>query len=293
MTVGQQPVGPHRWRPGQPWAREKLDILRYYLGGKGHLGGGFMQATLRAGQRYYIDLFAGPGQCRMSDGELIDGSPVIAAKADPPFTRQFWVDAGRANAASLRLHREGFPDRAIDVLQADANRAVDDILTQLPRTFPTFAFLDPEGSELAWATVAKLAAHKTNGRKIELFVHFASDTGILRFLPHDPTKAVNDARLDHMMPSPSRWRALYARRGQLSVPEFRRALVAEYMEGLRDLGYRHVLEPRLLRRPDNHPLYFMVFATDDDAGKTIMHAALTKVQAEVDQPSLLPYDQQY
>lgn len=293
VKTSVETVGPKVYRKGQPWAREKLDLVRYYLGGDGHRGGGFMKATQKAGGSYYLDLFAGPGQCEMPDGEIIDGSPLIAAKARPAFTRQFWVDDRSANAQSLRAHREDYPDRAITILDGDANTAVEQILRELPRTYPTFAFLDPEGSELSWTTVARLASHKTNGRKVELFIHFATDTGILRFFPHDPSKAANDRLLDRMMPSPLRLRALYAQRATLSTADFRRALVHDYMRGLSELGYRHVLEPRLIRRPDRKPLYFLVFATDDDAGRTIMQDALDRVRAEVLQPSLLPYHQQY
>ncbi len=143
-------VGPKRLRAGGAWAAEKLEFLRYYLGGVGHGGGGFMKATQRAGGSAYLDLFAGPGQVRMPTGVVIDGSPLIAAHATPSFSRLFWSDADPDNAASLRAHRADFPDRHIDVLEGDANALIDGILTDVSRTQPALAFLDPEGSELAW-----------------------------------------------------------------------------------------------------------------------------------------------
>lgn len=163
------PVGPKIPRPGRPWTREKLGLLRYYLGGTPENPGGFMVATTRARGRHYIDLFSGPGQCEMGDGEILEGSPLIAAAGQPPFTSMFWVDADGHNAASLRAHRQDFSDRRIQVLQSDANEAIDNILRQIPRNEPVFAFLDPEGSELAWSTIEKLARHRV-GRKVELFL---------------------------------------------------------------------------------------------------------------------------
>lgn len=287
-------VGPKRLRDGGAWAAEKLEFLRYYLGGVGHRGGGFMKVTQRAGGSAYIDLFAGPGQVRLPTGAVIDGSPLIAAQATPSFSRLFWSDADPGNAASLRAHRAGFPDRHIDVLEGDANALIDGILADVSRTQPALAFLDPEGSELAWETVRKISAHKPPPHnKIEQFILFATDTGIVRFFPRDPSKLTCADRLDRMLPDPAAWRGLYALRDRLAAAEFRRRLVGLYVHGMQQLGYRHVPEPRLVCRPDGRPLYFMVFATDHEAGERIMRSALQKVATTMRQPSLLPYEQRY
>ncbi len=253
-----------------------------------------MKATQRAGGSYYIDLFSGPGQCCLDDGTIIDGSPLIAAKATPPFARQFWVDADPRNAASLRAHRDDFPNRGIEVIQGDANLAIDGILRLIPTTQPALAFLDPEGSELAWKTICKIAAHKRpEYLKIEQFILFATDTGIVRFFPHDHKKMIYADKLDRMLTDPAAWRALYALRDTLTAAEFRRRLLSLYVNGLRCLGYQHVPDARLVRRPDGRPLYFMVFATDHPAGESIMTAALNAVDATTRQMTFLPYQQRY
>jgi len=219
-----------------------------------------MTATQRAGGSAYLDLFAGPGQVRMPTGVVIDGSPLIAAQAKPSFSRLFWSDADPRNAASLRAHHADFPDRHIDVLEGDANALIDGILTQVSRTHPALAFLDPEGSELAWETVRKISVHKPPPHnKIEQFILFATDTGIVRFFPRDPSKLTYADRLDRMLPDPVAWRGLYALRDRLDPAEFRRRLLGLYVAGMQQLGYRHVPEPRLVCRPDGRPLYFMVF----------------------------------
>jgi hypothetical protein len=46
------------------------------------------------------------------------------------------------------------------VFGRDANSQIADMLTLVPRNAPAFAFLDPEGSELAWTTVDAIAGHK-------------------------------------------------------------------------------------------------------------------------------------
>lgn len=175
-----------------PWSSEKLDLLRCYLGG-------FLPATRRAGERYYLDLFAGSGQDRIRGTDrVIDGSPLIALKGGPPaFTQLFWVDTDPQNTRSLEVHSREYPSRRITVLTGDANERVDDVLRVLPRRFPAFAFLDPRGAELRWQTVEKLARHKSAGQtKIELFILFAYNQGLVRLMPRDPALMVNDAAMD-------------------------------------------------------------------------------------------------
>ncbi len=292
MTEGAElQVGPKIYRKGRPWALEKLELLRYYLGGRGYKGGGFVMATRSARARYYLDLFSGSGQSVLDDRE-VDGSPLIAAKADPAFTRLVWVDASARNAASLRAHRADYPSRRIDVHHGDANVVIDEILASLPRTDPTIAFLDPEGSELHWSTVEKLGHHKARN-KIEQFILFPYNMGIVRFMPRDPEKMVHEDKLDRMMPSRSRWRSIYVQRAEVGAAEYRRLMLQEYVRGLGDLGYRHVPEPRLVPRPDGRPLYFMIFATDHAAGLNIMRAAFEQVASTAVQTSFLPYHQRY
>lgn len=248
MTVEEGPVRPRILRLGRPWAVEKLELLRYYLGGTSARGGGFMVATKRAPARYYIDLFAGPGQSRLEDGQTLDGSPLIAAKATPSFDRLYWVEANARNVASLRAHRLDFPSRRIDVVHSDANSAVDAILAHLPRNAPTLAFLDPEGAELAWSTVEKLARHGP-GYKIELFMLFAYNMGIVRLMPRDRRKMIYQEKLDQLMPDARGWRDVYSQRDELSPFDFRRAILEEYVSGLKRLGYRHIPAPRLIPAP--------------------------------------------
>lgn len=230
---------------------------------------------------------------------MIDGSPLIALKAGPPtFTRLFWVEADSRNVASLEAHREEYPARQISVYAGDANERVDDILQALPARYPTFAFLDPRGGELNWQTIVKLARHKSAGeKKIELFILFAYNQGIVRLMPLDPSRMrrENEAVLDRVMPDADGWRALYRGRtaGSLDRHEVRRAMLDEYVRGLKALSYVFVPAPRLIRTPNGHPLYFMIFASDHQAGDKIMSWCLTNVRDSRVQQSFLSYDEQY
>lgn len=285
------PHDPKRIAPVGAWSAEKLDVLRCYLGGG---RGGFLPATTAARQRYYLDLFAGPGQNRIkATGEVIDGSPLVALKAGPPFfTRLTWVEADPENVASLEAHRQEHQGRQIAVHAGDANVVIDTILGSLPKEYPAFAFLDPRGGELHWQTVWKLAHHKPT-RKIELFILFAFNMGIVRLLPHDPMRLINQDVLDRVMPDPTGWRRIYQQRSTLRASDFRRAMLEEYVRGLRALGYQHVPSPRLITTPKGRPLYFLVFASDHPAGDRIMTHCLQTVRESRIQRSLFPYDQRY
>jgi three-Cys-motif partner protein len=266
------------------------------LGGEAGRGG-FLPATRRAGERYYVDLFAGSGQDRLRGTDrVIDGSPIVAIKAGPPaFTHLFWVDADPLNARSVQAHVRDYPTRGITVLSGDANEKVDDVLRVLPRRFPVFAFLDPRGAELRWRTVEKLARHKSAGQtKIELFILFAYNQGLVRLMPRDPALMVNEAALDRVMPSAPGWRTVYEKHtGGANPAEIRREMLDEYVQGLRDLGYRYVPPPRLIATPTNHPLYFMIFASDHQAGDSIMTWCLKNVRDTRIQASFLSYDERY
>lgn len=290
-------IGPKITGDVGAWSEEKLRLLRCYLGDESGRHG-FLVATRSAGARYYLDLFSGPGLNRVrGTGEIIDGSPLIAVKGGPPhFTHLYWVDADPTNAASLAAHRAEYPSRRISVLCGDANEVVGTILHELPRHYPVFAFLDPRAAELRWSTIKRLARHKPLGQnKIELFILFAFNMALVRFLPHDPAKMQFEAQLDGVMPDPSRWREIYERRVQgLAKPAVvRRLILDEYVRGLKELGYAYVPKPRLITTPGRRPLYFLVFASDHPAGLKIMDWCLRNEPDNLPQKSLFPYDQQY
>lgn len=263
------PAGPKVVLPVGEWSiRQKLQLLSCYLG----RSGGFLKATQKAGERYYVDLFAGPGEVRNEQDpqSVTAGSPLIALNAGPPqFTAVHWIEKEAGSAASLRAHKADHPARAIRVYEGGANEKVDNVLRALPRNFPVFAFLDPRGPELEWRTLRKLAEHK-DSRKIELLILFAYDMAIVRLMPHEQEKMVSEDLLDRFMPDPVRWRLIYERRAELTATEYRRAMLAEYVRGLKqDLGYALVPAPYPVATQDNHQLYFLIFATDHPAGELV------------------------
>jgi three-Cys-motif partner protein len=259
------------------WTQAKLSVLDEYLGA-------FVRASSGPSERVYLDAFAGEGSGldRLS-GEAFKGSARIALEVgEPGFTRfRFFEKGWRAGELEARL-RADYPGRDIVVSQGDCNETIPRVLSELAalRWAPTFAFLDPDGMELAWSTLRALADHKKGYRtaadkpeyKMELWMLFPSG-GLVRTLALEEGKltASDEQRATRLFGDES-WRPIYDRRldGRLAGADTREEYVNLMRWRLeRDLGYRwsHPLE---LRNTRGVPLYHMLFATDNEAGTQIM-----------------------
>jgi three-Cys-motif partner protein len=247
-------------RVAPSWTEEKLIILESYLGA-------FADATKRAGGWYALDMFAGPG---LNWSEMRnrprDSSPIIALKAGSPEAIEVVAaESYPKSFQALRARTAQYGDR-IRLFNGDANAIVADMLAPIPKKAPTFAFLDPEGSELDWQTIKAVADHKRghSPNKIEQLILFPTDTGFMRLTPDYPDKVTRI--FGH-----KDWRPIYERRlsKEITADQARTEYVALYADGLRKLGYTTVLD-RQITKGNGQPMYFLIFATDHKAGEKIM-----------------------
>lgn len=261
------------------WTEAKLGILRSYLPAFLHASKGKVTEFI------YLDAFAGEGHgTSRATGREFPGSARIALDVDVAggFTKlRYFERESRASDLERRL-RADYPDRDIKVYGGDCNQTIATALDELRpvRWAPTFAFIDPDGMELAWDTLKLLAEHKAGYRKrsarpeykVELWLLFPTQ-GLIR------TLALDDAKL---LPSHERgatrlfgsddWRLIYDRRRaeQLTAADARE----EYVNLMRwrlahDLGYTKT-HPFELKNIAGRTLYHMIFATDNAAGDKIM-----------------------
>jgi three-Cys-motif partner protein len=269
-TFHKAPDG-HPARDAASWTEEKLMILDSYLKA-------FATTCRRAGGWYGLDLFAGTGlNWSLTREQQIDGSVQIALQAGP--LRAVKVIAAEQDPAclsALQRRLEPYRERAV-LFQADANEAVGEMLTLVPTRAPAFAFLDPEGSELAWETVAAIAAHKRGGspNKIEQLILFPTDMGFVRLAPEYPelvTRIFGDER----------WKEIFQRRerGEISAEQARSDYVRMYAAALKELGYATVLDRQIVKA-NGAPMYFLLFATDNAAGERIMDSVFDQVRLRV------------
>ncbi|MEZ5380987.1 MAG: three-Cys-motif partner protein TcmP [Microthrixaceae bacterium] len=252
---------------------EKLSILTDYLEV-------FAKASSRAPNRVYLDAFAGDTVNRIQGTDrTFPGSAETALAVDPPFTHIRLFELAKKRAGRLSALVAARPNA--QVIRGDCNLTIPAELATLPVKAPTFAFLDPDGMELEWATVKALADHKRDyaeqfGKsKVEMWILF-STSGMVRMLGKNRDAVGENRLLDKAArlygasgPFERVWDAKLA--GEITGGEAQKAYLFLYMDRLADLGYRHLLVRPI--RGSRGQLYAMVFASDHPAGANIMQWA--------------------
>lgn len=272
------------------WTQAKLRILADYLAA-------FATASKGQPERVYLDGFAGEefGTDRLT-GERFEGSARIALDVpNPAFTRYLFFEKPALAAQLESRLSEEYPGRSISVYAGNCNETVPRALADLRgvRWAPTFVFLDPDGMELAWKTLAALADHKRGYRpmgsakpeyKVEMWMLFPSQ-GLIRTLGLQAPLGDRDASRATLLFGNESWRPIHdlRRRNMIDGADAR----DEYVNLMRwrlqnDLEYRwtHPLEVKNLR---GGPLYHMILATDSKAGTRIMSDLYGKAAKEIPQ----------
>lgn len=251
------------------WTEAKLEILRKYLQA-------FNRASTKARATVYLDLYAGmPTHTRPDTAGIHDGSTTIALEAVPGFTKLvFWELEPTATALRSALKVRRPSDDRWHVVSGDSNATVSDGLTFVTnfRRAPTFAFIDPKGLDVAWTTLEGLAAWRTGGKKVELWI-LLPEPAVERVLGLQGVRGRNTADQLTALYGCDDWLAIHERRrsNELTADETR----AEYVNLLRwrlqgDLGYK-ITHPLTLTNATGSPVYTMIFATDHPVGGDIMH----------------------
>jgi len=257
-----------------PWVAEKLDYLKRYI----DIFGTSMHNKPWRG-RHYIDLFAGCGKCYVAEtGRVYLGSPLLALTTSHPFTEYFFVDSDGHSMAILRQRCSTSP--LLDSVHfhvGDANVIVSDIVEQIlaldrermPGRWSSMnlAFLDPDGLELHWKTVATLAQLD----RMDLIIHYPQG-GLNRYM----AKAFDthgETSVDLFFGG-TEWRRIYSewKSGQKRFGLHRR-LMDHYKERLQDLGYEEVFRddelgdaPLIRNVRRRAPLYRLLFASKHPLG---------------------------
>jgi three-Cys-motif partner protein len=266
-------------RSSGAWALEKLDYLKRYIDA-------FVTSMhgkpWRAMQ--YIDLFAGPGKCRVrSSGEIYLGSPLIALTAAHPFTHYYFVDLDPDNIAALRERSSASPlANRVQYFTGDSNQVVGEISQRISRMDRRFirgqwpslnlAFLDPAGIDLYWSTVETLAQIN----RMDLVIHYPQ-MGLARAMPQ-VFELEDESKVDLFFGG-REWREIY--RESQGKRGLHRRLIDYYKEKLCDLGYAEVLrgdEPEPLMRNEKRkaPLYRLIFASKHPLGHDFWRAVTSR-----------------
>ncbi len=259
--------------PIRKWTALKLEYLDNYLQA-------YVRATKRAREIHYIDPFAGCGDCVIIEsGHYVQGSPWRALNAVPQFSKYHFVEKRPALAAHLRksIIDKGFNNANLYV--GDCNQVIpSQILPKLPRDVPCFAFLDPYGLQLHWATICALASHR-RGWKIELLILYPYDMAVSRlFSLAERTPAIS-LKLTSFYGDES-WKTQLDESVEADedTEQRRQRFVKFYTSNLRSLGYEFVDVYGPLYSYRRRPLYHVIFAGDHPAGQRIMHDVWAKTR---------------
>jgi len=209
----------------------------------------------------YVDLFAGPGICKLREsGRRIPGSTLIAANAPKSFRAILAIElnADLANALTARLISS--PAAAVaKVFEGNCNTAIDQLVPNIPERALTLGFIDPEALNVDFETVKKLS----DCGQVDLLILFADRMDLVRNV--DRYEKENPSVLDRMMGSQSRWRERWAQLANRSADNICRLFVDEYKTQLTDrLGYRAFGEK--VMESQNGPIYRLIFASKNDKG---------------------------
>ncbi|MDD5369413.1 MAG: three-Cys-motif partner protein TcmP [Anaerolineaceae bacterium] len=250
------------------WATEKLDYLCRYLK--------IFTTSMRTKPwrgLHFIDLFSGPGKCQIrGTNQIMLGSPLLSMKLEYPFSRYFFVDADPTAIDALKL-RCGSSDQSahIQYQVGNSNQVVTSIVKQieaidrqyLKDKWPSLnlAFLDPEGFELEWTTVASLGKIQ----RMDLIIYYPQ-MGLTREIRKDfqnPEYTKIDAYFGG-----TEWRDVYQKYQLGQIQSLHRSLLDLYEGKLKSLGYVEIKENEPLMRNTgrNAPLYRLIFASKHPLG---------------------------
>jgi three-Cys-motif partner protein len=240
------------------WVTEKHDPLKRYIEATREVRGDFLPPPAWRGGAAFIDLFAGPGRARVrTTGDLIDGSPLIAARHEgAPFTHLLLCEKDAENATVLRQRLAS--DTRARVFAGDCNDAVADLAAHVPPQGLNIALLDPFGvTPLRFETIARLATFS----RMDVILHFP--TGDLK------RNLQCGQRIDRFVGTKS-WRERV--KGPRDV-----GLLAEVLkEQLRPLGYGNAYVGHMpaVKNDQKVPLYHLAFVAKHPLAERIWQSVI-------------------
>jgi len=234
----------------------------------------------------YIDAFAGTGKCKTcqikcktkggkkceicKEGKIVDGSALLSLKTDRPFNEYIFIELDEKNFTKLRQNVDAATDidinrkNKIKYIGGDANKELLKIAKNTDQYTGNFIFLDPEGSELTWATITALSKI----RKIDLLILYPYDMALVRLIKDYPQK------LDRFFGT-KEWKGIYDSSG--TTQKKKDNLLLFYKENLGKLGFLFPEAKQIKQKLySGHPLYHLIFASRNPTAIKIMSQIFNK-----------------
>jgi three-Cys-motif partner protein len=265
------------------WSEIKLDIVREYAAG---------YSKIMSDQRspsffhVYIDAFAGAGiHIARSTGGLVAGSPLNALFLNKLFKEYHFVELDKVKADSLRSIAG---DRKnVYIHEGDCNQIL------IEKVFPLVRYenyrrglclLDPYGLHLHWEVIKMAGAMKS----MEIFLNFPIMDMNRNVLLTDPDR-VDHGQVDRMNAfwGDESWRkmAYESQPGlfwEMEEKNPNEAVVAAFRKRLIEVaGFKFVPEPLPMRNKQNTVVYYLFFASQNEAGRKIVTDIFRKYSQRV------------
>jgi len=256
----------------KPHTLKKLKVIEYYL----NEFATSMKPTGRTGgfrgfaERNYIDLFAGPGRCVVSDkskqtpsGMEVDGSPLIALKVKHPLSKGASPDGCQFSIEALTHRVAGVPtakDASKRFFVGDCNEKVSEVLRKInAQNSISVAVIDSFSIACKWSTVRALARCK----RMDFIINFPMGMSINRNLHHWVEN--ESSALDDFFGNRG-WRNIYEQAHGIASRCIR-GFLDSYEQGLSELGYMmgNVREVPITSQK-GAKLYYLIFASRSNLG---------------------------
>jgi three-Cys-motif partner protein len=259
------------------WSEVKLAIIKKYAAAYTTIMDAQRRDRIHSLEWLYIDGYAGSGHhMSKTRKELVDGSPLIALKTNPPFHEYHFIDADTGKAAELRKEAGDRDD--VFIYSEDCNKVL------LKEVFPradygrykrALCLLDPYDINLTWDVIE--AAGKA--KSIEIFVNFMIMDINRNALRRNPDKSVK-SKVDQMtrLWGDDSWldagydqvRNLFDEDMPIKVSNERFAeAFRERLE--KKAGFKFVPKPMPMKTKTGSVIYYLYFASQKEAGMDIVN----------------------
>jgi len=253
-------------KPIRKWTCHKLECFADYIEA-------YSQA-MGNNQCYYLELYAGCGQCICKGTNcIIEDSALRALKTK--FAKYIFIVSDSRDADSLKQLTASYGTANIIIGNPVNDKVLQQVFDLIPRSASSLAFIDPPGyRKLRWSTIKKLATHGEDwrGHKIELLIIFPLEMALLRNLSRPECQASITRLYGN-----SQWQEIKQQRleDKIGPGKARQRLVELYKDGLKALGYRHIADfkPRYLSKT---PLYYIISASDSEGRAKMLSEAWGK-----------------
>lgn len=234
------------------WSKDKIEYFNYYA----QMFSTGMKAKWH--DRYYIDLFSGPGKCVIRETmEEIKGSPLNALNVKDKFSGYFFVDKNNVCILDLKK-RIATSMEKIKFFPEDCNMAIEKVVSEIPEYSLSLIIIDPASLQFNFNSFNKLS--KIKGDLIVNYPIYPIERAISAALAKSD---YNSSKLDKFHPG---WREIVARKSWGdSKKQNIKNLMKDYINKIESLGYLSAV-PIPFKNSKNATLYFLIYFSKNQKG---------------------------